>query len=105
GRVSRLTVGFGLAVGQAVGRALAAMIFTRLSGSMSHFRVGNVAIPPALVIGGAGMTGAILGANLSQGVPEHILQPMAGFALWFLAFLVWLRIRMRERLKEVSEEE
>lgn len=103
--VSILTVGFGLPIHTAVGTALAAMVFTTLSGSISHFREGNVAIPPALVIGGAGMTGAILGADLAQGIPEHILQPAAGFALWFLALLVWLRLRMRSRLRTVSEEE
>lgn len=103
--VSILTIGFGLPIHTAVGTALAAMVFTTISGSISHFREGNVSIPPALVIGGAGMTGAILGANLSQDIPEHILQPMAGFALWFLALLVWLRIRMRERLRSVSEDE
>lgn len=103
--VSILTIGFGLPIHTAVGTALAAMVFTTLSGSISHFREGNVSISPALVIGGAGMTGAVLGANLSQSIPEHILQPMAGFALWFLAFLVWFRIRMRSKLKEISEEE
>jgi len=102
--VSLLTIAFGLPIHQAVGTALAAMLFTTLSGSISHFREGNVAIAPGVIIGGAGMTGAVLGANLSQDVPEHILQPMAGFALWFLALLVWLRIRMRNRLHEISED-
>lgn len=102
--VSLLTIAFGLPIHQAVGTALAAMLFTTLAGSISHFREGNVAIAPGVIIGGAGMTGAVLGANLSQDVPEHILQPMAGFALWFLALLVWLRIRMRNRLHEISED-
>jgi uncharacterized membrane protein YfcA len=102
--VSLLAIVFGLPIHQAVGTALAAMLFTTASGSISHFREGNVSIAPGVIIGGAGMTGAVIGADLSQNVPEHILQPMAGFALWFLAFLVWLRLRFRSRLREISED-
>ena len=103
--VSLLTVAFGLSIHTAVGTALAAMLFTTISGSISHFREGNISIAPGVVIGVAGMTGAAIGADLSQNIPEHILQPAAGFALWFLAFLVWLRLRLRSRLRHVSEDE
>lgn len=102
--VSLLTVAFGLPIHEAVGTAIAAMLFTTLSGSVSHLREGNVAIAPGVVIGVAGMTGAVIGADIGQGIPEHILQPMAGFALWFLALLVWLRIRFRSRLREIAED-
>lgn len=102
--VSLLTIVFGLPIHEAVGTALGAMLFTTISGSISHFREGNVSIAPGVVIGVAGMTGAVFGADIGQGIPEYILQPMAGFALWFLAFLVWLRIRLRGKLKEIAED-
>lgn len=102
--VSLLTIAFGLPIHQAVGTALAAMLFTTVAGSISHFREGNVAIGPGAVIGVAGMTGAVFGADIGQNIPEEILQPMAGFALWFLAFLVWIRIRFRGKLKEIAED-
>lgn len=101
--VSILTLVFGLPIHQAVGTALAAMLFTTVSGSISHYREGNVVILPGIIIGAAGMTGAVVGANLSQDIPEHILQPVAGAALWFLAFLVWLRMRLRDYIKSHPE--
>lgn len=101
--VSLLTIAFHLPIHQAVGTALAAMLATTISGAISHYREGNVALMPGIVIGISGMTGAVLGADLSQMIPEDVLQPMAGFALWFLAFLVWLRIRMRHRFREISD--
>lgn len=102
--VSLLTIMFDLPIHQAVGTALAAMLFTTISGSISHFREGNVSIAPGVVIGVAGMTGAVFGADIGQNIPEEVLQPMAGLALWFLAFLVWLRTRLRGRLNEIAED-
>jgi len=102
--VSLLTVVFHLPIHQAVGTALAAMLFVTISGSISHFREGNVTILPGIIVGAAGMTGAVVGADASQSIPEHILQPAAGLALWFLAFLVWLRTQMRGRLREIAED-
>lgn len=103
--VSILTLVFDLPIHTAVGTALAAMLFTTISGAISHYREGNVVIGPGIVIGVGGMTGAVLGANLSQSIPEHILQPAAGAALWFLAFLVWLRMRLRDYIKAHPEGE
>jgi uncharacterized protein len=103
--VSILSLVFGLPIHQAVGTALAAMLFTTVSGSLSHYREGNVVIMPGIIIGVGGMTGAVVGANLSQSIPEHILQPAAGAALWFLAFLVWLRMRLRDFIKSHPEGE
>jgi uncharacterized membrane protein YfcA len=102
--VTLLTVAFHLPIHQAVGTALAAMLFVTAAGAFSHFREGNVSILPGVVVGIAGMTGAVVGANASQSIPEHILQPMAGFALWVLAFLVWLRTQLKGRLQEMTEE-
>lgn len=102
--VSLLTIAFHLPIHQAVGTALAAMVFVTIAGATSHFREGNVSVWPGVIVGLAGMTGAVVGANASQAVPERILQPAAGMALWFLAFLVWLRTRLKGRLAEVSED-
>lgn len=101
--VTLLAVVYDLPIHQAVGTALAAMLATTISGAVSHYREGNVAIMPGVVIGVSGMTGAVLGAELSQYIPEDVLQPMAGFALWFLAFLVWLRMRLKHRFREISD--
>lgn len=96
--VSILTLVFGLSIHTAVGTALGAMLFTTISGSISHYREGNVVIKPGAILGLGGVLGAIAGADLSQMIPESILQPAAGYALWFLAFLVWLRMMLGKRI-------
>lgn len=103
--VSILTLVFGLSIHTAVGTALGAMLFTTVAGSYSHFREGNVVVLPGIILGLGGMIGAIVGADLSQLIPEHILQPAAGYALWFLAFLVWLRMMLGSRIKSIAEGE
>ena len=101
--VSILTLVFDLPIHTAVGTALGAMLFTTISGSISHFREGNVVIKPGVMLGLGGMVGAIAGADLSQLIPEHILQPAAGYALWFLAFLVWMRMMLGSRISSMQE--
>ena len=96
--VSILTIVFDLPIHTAVGTALGAMVFTTVSGSFSHFREGNVVIKPGIILGLGGMIGAVVGADLSQNIPENVLELAAGFALWFLAFLVWLRMALGTRL-------
>jgi uncharacterized membrane protein YfcA len=95
-----LTLGFGLSIHEAVGTSLAAMVFVTVSGTISHYRETNVDIRAGLIIGLTGMIGAIAGANLGQSVSGDVLQPMAGFALWFLAALMWIRTRMRHAPRE-----
>lgn len=85
---------FDLPVGTAIGTALAAMCVVTISGAVSHYREGNVALRIGLVTGCAGVAGAILGATASQGVSDNTLRWASGLALWSLAVLVWLRTRM-----------
>ena len=96
--VSLLTLGFHLPIHQAVGTSLAAMFFVTLSGALSHFREGNTNLRVGVLVGVAGVVGAVAGAGIGQSIPEHILQPMAGIALWVLAALVFLRSRLSGRL-------
>jgi uncharacterized membrane protein YfcA len=97
--VSLLTIGFGLDIHQAVGTALASMLVVAVSGTISHYREGNINIPAGVTVGLFGAIGAVAGADFSQSIPDHILQPAAGFALWFLAFLVWFRTRLAKRFQ------
>lgn len=92
--VSLLTIVFDLPIHQAVGTALASMLVVATAGTVSHFREGNINVAAGAIVGLFGMVGAALGADIGQDIPERILQPAAGFALWFLAFLVWFRTRV-----------
>lgn len=103
--VSILTLGFDLPIHTAVGTALGAMVFTTVSGAISHYREGNVVAKPGVILGIGGVLGAILGADWSQDVPEDVLEYAAGGALLFLAFLVWLRMQFGHRLTSIDDGE
>ena len=102
--VALLTSVFRLPVHQAIGTALAAMCFVTVAGAYSHYREGNVAPRVGLVVGSAGMIGAVVGANIGQGVPEAGLKLAAGWSLWVLAGLVWLRTRYADRVIEAASD-
>jgi uncharacterized membrane protein YfcA len=89
-----LSLGFGLSIHESVGTSLAAMVFVTVSGSISHYRETNVALRAGLIVGITGMIGAVAGADLGQAVSGDVLKPLAGFALWFLAALMWIRTRV-----------
>jgi uncharacterized protein len=95
--VALLTGVFGLQAHTAIGTAIAAMLFVTLTGSVSHYREGNISHRLGLVIGLAGAAGAVLGADSSQGVPDEVLRIAAGLALWCLAILVFVRSRFASR--------
>jgi uncharacterized membrane protein YfcA len=92
--VAILTSVFSLPVHTAIGTAILAMFFVTISGAISHYREGNVALRLGIVVGLSGAASAALGADLSQGIPDQMLATAAGLALWLLAFLVWLRTRL-----------
>ena len=93
--VAVLTSVFSLPVHTAIGTAMMGMFFVTLSGAVSHYREGNVAPRLGIVVGLSGALGAILGADSSQVIPDQTLALAAGLALWVLAFLVWLRTRLK----------
>ncbi|HYI24066.1 MAG TPA: sulfite exporter TauE/SafE family protein [Thermomicrobiales bacterium] len=102
--VALLTIAFDLPIDQAVGTALASMVVVSISGAISHYREQNINIRAGVVVGLSGMIGAIVGADIGQAIPEHVLQPAAGFALWFLAFLMWARTRFIPALAHSVDE-
>jgi hypothetical protein len=95
--VALLTSVFGLEFHEAIGTALAAMCFVTIAGSISHYREGNIAVTIGVVAGLAGAIGAAIGAAIGQDITARPLQLAAGLALWVLALLVWLRLRLVER--------
>lgn len=96
-----LSLVFGLSIHEAVGTSLAAMFFVTVSGAVSHYRETNVAFRAGLIVGITGMVGAVAGAELGQVVSGEVLEPLAGFALWFLALLMWIRTRIRHHPNEL----
>ncbi|MFN8590762.1 MAG: sulfite exporter TauE/SafE family protein [Thermomicrobiales bacterium] len=95
--VAILTALFAVPVHTAIGTAIVAMLFVTLSGAISHVREGNVDLQLGLVVGLAGAAGAVVGAGFSQTLSDRTLGIAAGIALWTLALLVWIRLRITAR--------
>jgi uncharacterized protein len=101
--VAILTTGFDLPAHTAIGTAIVAMFFVTISGALSHLREGNVAQRLGLVLGLSGALGAVIGADMSQSVDDQTLAMAAGFALWGLAVLMWLRTRLTGAMPTARE--
>ncbi|RXZ84312.1 sulfite exporter TauE/SafE family protein [Paenibacillaceae bacterium] len=91
--IAILTTGFGFPIHAALGTALATMLFTSLSGTVSHFREGNVVVRTGLVVGLTGAAGAWAGSQVAIAIPGEQLKwftsgslLLSGLALWFYMF-------------------
>ena len=90
--ITLLEVGFGVPIHTALGVALAAMVFTTLSGAVSHFRQHEVIVKTGAVVGGFGIVGAFLGANVSNIMPSGDLTLATALMMLFSAVLLYLRL-------------
>ena len=84
--VNQFILGFSPAI--AVGTSLFAAIFTTTSGAYGHFRNGNVRIKSALLIGGGGLVGVLLGSYVFKAYLSNntaILQMLLGLLFLFMA--------------------
>lgn len=90
--ITMLSVGFGIPMHVALGTSLAAMAFTSLSGSISHFREGNVNRRLGMLLGAFGAVGAFWGAHISSALSSATLKPLTGGVLILSALLIYLRV-------------
>jgi len=84
--VPTMTVGFRLSQAVAQGTSLLAIVPTAIVGGITHLREGNVLLGPALMMGGGGVVGAILGALVAVEVPGPLLARIWGAFLVFSAY-------------------
>lgn len=98
--ITLLTVGFGVPIHTALGVSLSAMCFTMLSGTISHFREGDVIIKIGVPIGVAGMLGASCGAQVSDILPANILACATAGMLLLSSGLVYIILFRNEALRE-----
>jgi len=84
--VPTMTVGFRLSQAVAQGTSLLAIVPTAIVGGFTHMREGNVLLGPALMMGGGGVVGAILGALVAVEVPGPLLARIWGAFLVFSAY-------------------
>ena len=84
--VNQFILGFSPAV--AVGTSLFAAIFTTTSGAYGHFRNGNVHVESALLIGGGGLAGVLLGSYVFKAYLSDntaTLEMLLGLLFLFMA--------------------
>lgn len=92
--IGLLVAVFHIPIHTALGTSIAAMIFTTLSGSISHFKEGNALLKTGLSIGIFGALGAYGGTYVARWIDGSQLIWMTSGMLLLSGFLIWLRTRL-----------
>lgn len=90
--ITLLVVGFHVPIHTALAVALASMVFTMLSGTISHLREHEVVLKTGLVLGIGGIGGAVAGANFSNLMPADLLSSVTGFVLFLSSVILYIKI-------------
>ena len=90
--ITLLTVGFHVPIHTALAVALASMVFTMLSGTISHFRQKEVIVKTGAIIGLGGVSGAFTGANVSNLMPADFLSAITGLMLFSSAIILYIKL-------------
>jgi len=102
--IALLVVVFGVPIHTALGVSLTSMVFSTLSGTVSHIREGNVRTRIGLYIGAFGAIGAYAGTRISSGIDADRLVWMTGSMLIVSGILIWLRTRITASKSQESAE-
>ncbi|WP_336785663.1 sulfite exporter TauE/SafE family protein [Paenibacillus sp. MMO-177] len=100
--IAILTVAFGYPIHTALGTALAAMFFSSLSGSVSHYREGNMILKTGAIVGLAGAAGAWVSSGWSSFIPEDKLGWMTSGMLFSSGLALWFRMVYQAKHGEKS---
>lgn len=94
--ITLLTVVFDVPIHTALGVALASMVFTMISGVISHLREHEVIVKTGLVIGLGGVIGAFAGAEFSDTIPENILSVCTAIMIILSAVILYIKVYQTE---------
>jgi uncharacterized protein len=83
----------------AVGMSLVVVGATSAVGAVLAWRRGQVSVPLSLTFGGAGVTGALIGARLTPLVAEHLLTRLFGVLMLIVAVLMARPRRVADALR------
>ncbi|GEN87534.1 UPF0721 transmembrane protein YdhB [Oceanobacillus sojae] len=90
--IAMLSEVFDVPIHTALGTSLAAMVFTSLSGTISHLRERNTMLKIGLATGLFGGIGAFFGSRLAVFIPESDLKWFTAGMLFLSAILLWIRV-------------
>lgn len=94
--ITLLTVVFDIPIHTALGIALASMVFTMISGVVSHLREHEVVVKTGIVIGLGGVIGAFIGAEFSDTIPENILSVCTAAMIILSAVILYIKVYQTE---------
>ncbi len=103
--ISILTTIFGFSIHTALGTALSAMFFSSISGAISHYREGNTILKVGIPVGLIGSVGAWISSEFSAQIDSHILRWMTAGILLLSAIILWVRMILISRKKEIIQED
>jgi uncharacterized membrane protein YfcA len=95
--VPTMTVAFRATQAVAQGTSLVVIVPTAIVGGFTHFRQGNVLRRPALLMGGGGVLGAVIGALVAVEIPGSILARIWGAFLVFSAYRLLVQAMRRPK--------
>jgi len=101
--IAILTLMFHVPIHTALGTSLAAMAFTCISGVVSHYREGNVALKAGVVVGVSGAFGAYGGSLIAAIIPTDQLHWFTGGMLIFCSLLLVYRLFLMKQPSAVYE--
>ncbi len=98
--IALLVAGYGVPMHEALAVAITAMIFTMISGTISHLREGEVEVRTGLVIGAGGMIGAFAGAMTANRLPTKELGFFTAMMMFLSAVIMYIRLYHKEWLEK-----
>lgn len=102
--IAILVTVFHIPIHEALGTAVPVMFINVITGSMSHFREGNIYVKQGLLVGLFGGIGAYFGMRLTTLINPNVLMLFTVFALASSGVLIWLKTRMKLQKEEVKKE-
>lgn len=100
--IAILTTGFGYPVHIAMGVALAAMLFTSLSGMISQQRQRNTDTTAGLWVGLTGAVGSIFGSRIAFLIAPEQITWFTASMLVLSSLLMWLRLTLVKQAQPLS---
>lgn len=97
--ITLLTVGYDVPIHTALGVALASMAFGMLSGTISHYREGDVNIRLGAVVGAAGVIGAFLGSRLASTLPTRELTTVTASLMAFSTVILYFQLFHKDKVQ------
>lgn len=98
--ITLLTVGFNIPIHIALGVALSSMVFTMISGVISHLRENEVELKTGLIISLGGVIGAFVGAKFSTIIPENILSIFTALMIILSALILYIKVYHNDLLNK-----